>query len=115
MKTYIAKLLFNINIDQGHDITQFDEQVRLIKAHTSDEALAKAKTIGHSEEAAFTSPKQHLIKWEFVSVIAIYELESIQDGQQLYSYTTHKKDALTFIQFAKEKYRQLIEKSTIFA
>jgi hypothetical protein len=114
MKTYIAKLIFNINIDQGLDISNFDEQVRIVKAECISEAIEKAKSIGKAEESSFISPKQHLIKWEFISVIEIYEIEKMNEGQQLYSHSIHKKDANNFIQYAKEKYQQIIDKNIIF-
>jgi Domain of unknown function (DUF4288) len=114
MKTYIAKLIFNINIDQGHNRSKFDEQVRLIKANNMPEAIEKAKNIGEAEESSFISPQQHLIKWEFISIIDIYEIEAMNEGQQLYSYSIYKKDAGHFIQYVKEKYKQIMNKNIIF-
>ncbi len=108
MKTYIAKLIFNINVNQGQDRTQFDEQVRIIRANTMQAAIEIAKNIGEAEESTFISPKQQLIKWEFIAIFAIYELDSMQDGQQLYSYSLSKKDANNFIQYTKDKFQEII-------
>jgi hypothetical protein len=42
MKKYIAKLMFNINIDNGKNAHQFEEQTRIIESQNIDSAFHKA-------------------------------------------------------------------------
>ena len=50
MEKYLAKLMFNINIDNGNDASQFDEQIRIIESPSLEEAFYKARVIGKKEE-----------------------------------------------------------------
>ena len=50
MEKYLAKLMFNINIDNGNDASQFDEQVRIIESRSLEDAFYKARVIGKKEE-----------------------------------------------------------------
>ena len=49
MQKYLAKLMFNINIDNGTDASQFDEQIRIIESHSVEDAFHKARGIGRKE------------------------------------------------------------------
>ena len=55
MKRFIAKLVFNINIDNGKHNSQFDEQTRLIMANNQAEAFFKARQLGKREEDDFVN------------------------------------------------------------
>src|SRR3982750_4508705 len=67
MNWYIAKIVFNITAD-GVNKTQFDEQLRLINADSTEEALLRARTIGLNEEDSFYNDNKKKVKWEFVNV-----------------------------------------------
>jgi hypothetical protein len=115
MKTFIAKLIFNININQDSDSSQFDEQIRIIKADSVHEAYHKAKSIGQKEEETFANPKMQLIEWKFINVLDIYDMDSYKEGEQLYSQTIFENDSQSYIQYLLEKSKKFQEKNVIFA
>jgi hypothetical protein len=115
MKTFIAKLIFNININQDIDSSQFDEQIRIIKADSVHEAYHKAKSIGLKEAEAFVNPKMQIIEWKFINVSDIYDMDSYEEGEQLYSQTIFENDCQNYIQFLLEKSKKFQEKNVIFA
>lgn len=103
MKYFIAKLIFNINIDNGVNQAQFDEQTRLIQASDIEGAFLKARVIGNQEEETFVNANNEMVHWKFIDVMAVYALSDMKDGEQIYSSTHEKEDANNFIKFVKEK------------
>jgi hypothetical protein len=97
---FIARIIFRIKL-HGADLGLFDEQIRLILAHSREEALAKAKTIGRKEEAAFKSDSGEMIRWEFVDVIELEEMEEVKDGTLICSFTKEEAEAEDYINFVK--------------
>lgn len=115
MKNYLVKLLFNINIDDGNDRSQFDEQIRMIKSCSPEEAFFKARTIGREEESTFLNAENKLVSWHFVDVLELYALNSYDDGEVLYS-TGHKEaDHQSYIRYIKQKAIELQTKNLSFA
>lgn len=115
MQKYLAKLMFNINIDNGTDASQFDEQVRIIESHSVEDAFHKARGIGRKEEETFLNAENKLVNWEFIDVSEVYPLEQVKDGEQVYS-TTHKiKDNRSFISYIRQKSMEIQVKSLTFA
>jgi hypothetical protein len=103
MKWYIAKLIFNIDINNGKDAKQFDEQLRLVSAKTNTEAYYKAQLIGNTEQANFISDNNTNVNWRFIDVAEVVLLNEIIDGMQLYSLTTESEKPSDYIQFTKLK------------
>lgn len=115
MKNYLVKLLFNINIDDGKDRSQFDEQMRLIKSCSPEEAIFKARTIGREEESTFLNAENKLVSWQFVDVIELYALNSLDDGEVLYSNGRKESDHQSYITYIKQKAIELQTKNLSFA
>lgn len=115
MKTYLVKLVFNIDIDNGKHTSQFDEQARLIQAKNSEDAFFKARKLGKQEEELFMNKDKKAVAWKFIDVTGLYELQSMRDGEQLYSETHENKDAESFIQLVKRKSMVIQAKSLTFA
>lgn len=115
MKRYLVKLMFNINIDNGNNTSQFDEQVRVIEAHGSEDAFFKARAIGKKEEETFLNHENHLVNWNFIDVAEIYPLEDIKDGEQVYSSTRKIKDTNSFISYIRQKSMEIQAKNLTFA
>ena len=103
MNHYIAKLIFNINIDNGKNISQFDEQTRMIEAQNLENAFFKARLKGKEEEGHFLNKNDKQVSWEFIDVTELYSLDKAEDGEQLYSNTYESEDPHSYINSAKQK------------
>src|SRR3954464_10338756 len=87
MKKYLVKLMFNINIDNGNNTSEFDEQIRVVEANSLENAFYKARSLGKKEEETFLDAESKMVSWNFIDVAEVYPLEEIKDGEQLYSNT----------------------------
>ncbi|MBK7817714.1 MAG: DUF4288 domain-containing protein [Sphingobacteriaceae bacterium] len=76
MNSYIVKLVFNINIEEGLHRSQFDEQTILINASSLEDAFYKAKTQGKILEEKFSNDKDQSVEWKFIDVVDVFELRS---------------------------------------
>lgn len=115
MKKYIAKLMFNINIDNGKNAHQFEEQTRIIESQNIDSAFHKAWSVGKNEEEAFINNENKKVNWQFIDVVELYEIESYTDGEQMCSTTHENKERNSFIDYVKHKAMLLQIKSLNFA
>ena len=115
MKKYLAKLMFNINIDNGNDNSQFDEQIRVIESRDLEGAFHKARAIGKKEEETFLNSENKLISWQFIDVAEVYPLESVKDGEQVYSNSHKIKDTGSFIKYIRQKSMEIQAKNLTFA
>lgn len=115
MKKYIAKLMFNINIDNGNHASQFDEQIRIIESSDLENAFYKARIIGKKEEEVFLNQDKKPVNWKFIDVMDLYPLEDLKDGDQIYSNTHENEDSNTFINYIRSKSMLIQAKSLTFA
>ena len=115
MKKYIAKLLFNINIDNGSHHSQFDEQVRIIESYDHEAAFYKARALGKKEEVTFHNKENQPVSWQFIDVAGLYPLEEIKDGEEVYSVTHEIKDPNSYIKFIRLKSMEIQTKALTFS
>ncbi len=115
MNRYLVKLMFNINIDNGSNDSQFDEQIRIVESYTLEDAFHKARTIGRKEEETFVNSENKMVSWQFIDVVDVYELESIKDGEQVYSNTHENTDRGSFINYIRQKAMVIQAKNLTFA
>ncbi len=115
MKKFLAKLMFNINIDNGSHTSQFDEQIRIIESGSIESAFQKARIMGKKEEETFVNSNKELVHWKFIDVMDLYELDSLKDGEQVYSNTHEKTDTQSFISYIKQKAMVFQAKNLTFA
>lgn len=115
MQRYLVKLMFNINIDNGNHASQFDEQIRIVEAYSLEAAFQKARTIGRKEEEIFINNESKMVNWQFIDVVDVYELESIKDGEQVYSTTHENTERSSFINYIRQKAMVIQAKSLTFA
>ncbi|MBL7937485.1 MAG: DUF4288 domain-containing protein [Bacteroidia bacterium] len=115
MQRYLVKLMFNINIDNGNHAHQFDEQIRIVEANTLDTAFQKARIIGKKEEETFINKENKIVNWQFIDVTDVYELESLKDGEQVYSTTHENAERHSFINYVRQKAMLIQAKSLTFA
>jgi len=103
MNWYIAKLVFNISPEEGSVKPQFDEQLRLIEADSTEQALLKARVIGLSEEDSFFNDKMKKVKWEFINVAELLPLKKIEDGIEVYSRIHETEEAQPYINYVHQR------------
>lgn len=115
MEKYLAKLIFNINIDNGRDASQFDEQIRIIESRSVEDAFYKARVIGKKEEETFMDANNELVSWEFIDVADVYPLGELKDGGQVFSNTHKTNDTGSFIKFVRQKSMEIQAKNLTFA
>jgi hypothetical protein len=115
MKKYLAKLMFNVKIDNGSDASQFDEQIRIIESHSLEDAFHKARSLGKKEEETFLDSENKLVSWQFIDVAEVYPLENLKDGEQLYSNTHKTNDTFSFIRYIRQKSMEIQAKNLTFA
>jgi hypothetical protein len=115
MNSYLTKLIFNISIDRQKEYSQFDEQVRIVKAQNMEEAFLKARTIGKQQEESFPNKNNELVSWKFIDVIDLHQLEEIEDGEQVYAHTHETENTNSFIEFTRQKSMVIQTKFLTFA
>jgi hypothetical protein len=115
MQRYLVKLMFNINIDNGNHASQFDEQIRIVAAYSLESAFQKARSIGKKEEEIFINKDSKMVNWQFIDVVDVYELESLKDGEQVYSTTHENTERTSFINYIRQKAMVIQAKNLTFA
>ncbi len=112
MNWYLAKIVFQITCGDGWHTAQFDEQLRLIKAVTREEAFFKAQQTGKAEEETFVNQKEQLVQWQFINVCELYRLSSLIDGAELYSRIEERENAAVYIDIIHKKAAGIISSDT---
>lgn len=103
MNLYTSKIVFQIICGDGAHAAQFDEQLRLIYAHTDAEALQKARKIGFTEETSFLNTAKKKVNWKFIAVSELNRLASIEDGSEFYSRIEEPESAGNYITYIRQK------------
>lgn len=92
MKWYLAKLVYRIVCGDGKHTPQFDEQLRLINAEDELHAFQKARLFGHKEQDNFLNATHKPVHWKFIDVSEIHELNSLNDGVEIYSRISEEEN-----------------------
>ena len=103
MNWYIAKIIFGITAQNTEHRPQFDEQLRLISASTQEEAFLKARILGIQQEDAFVNDKNNLVKWEFINVADITQLDKLEDGIEVASRIYEMDEGDEHIHYVHQK------------
>lgn len=103
MNWYIAKMVFQITVGADLQPSQFDEQLRLIEASDKHEAFQKARIKGAQEEDSFFNQAKEIVKWNFIDVAELIELNKIEDGIELYSKIKESSNGLHYIYVTRQK------------
>lgn len=103
MQWYLAKIIFRIICGNGDHTPQFDEQVRLVAAHTDQHAFDKAEEIGMQEATCFYNQQQQLVQWKFIAVTELYKMNELIDGAELFSKVQETDDAENYMQLVKHR------------
>ncbi|QQL49862.1 DUF4288 domain-containing protein [Mucilaginibacter ginkgonis] len=84
MNWYVVKIIFRIISNENGRRAQFDEQLRLVKAASKYMAFEKAGRLGRSVELQYLNNSYNQVKWQFVNVAEVNELNALEDGTELY-------------------------------
>lgn len=91
---YSAKLLFQSKINDAwleHPLCE--ASVRILLAESEEEAGARAQQVGVAAEHEYQNEQKETVKWEFISVLDIQEIDgnSLEDGTEVYSELFRKE------------------------
>jgi len=103
MNWYVAKLIFRITFGNGNHQPQFDEQLRLISAPGEKEALRKAKKLIRAEQLVLENKKQSAIRWDFIDMTELYQLDELKDGSEIYCNILEVNNAEEYIEMSHQK------------
>ena len=115
MNWYIAKIIFNIQLNNGINHSQFDEQLRLIEAAGPADAFSKARLLGKEEENRFKNENGEDVTWKFIDVADIQQLNELQHGTEVYSFTHEDRESDDYINFIRRKAQILQIRDYAFA
>lgn len=113
MNWYIAKLVYQIMIDNGEYAPQFEEQLRLIQAECQKDALQKAASLGEQEESLFYNYRDEPVYWKFIDVAELRPLRELNDGLQLDSHIEQPEFAENYLALMLSKAESVRRDETI--
>lgn len=103
MYWYIAKLVYQILVTETKESDQFEEQLRLIKADSKQQALSKAMALGEQEESLFYNYRDEPVYWKFLEVTELQSLHQLDDGLQLYSHLEQPEYSDAYVALMQSK------------
>ena len=103
MNWYLAKIVFQVICDHGDHTPQFDEQLRLVSAHTKQDALKKARAMGERGEEIISDEGKRMVEWKFIDVPEIEEIKEMTDGVEIYSAITETDSASNYISMIRSR------------
>ncbi len=116
MNWYLAKLVYRIQYSDCSGQSEFDEQLRLIIAEDKLHAFQKARLIGEKEEYSQSTGNCAWIRWKFIDVCELHEINIQMDGAEMYSQISAQENADTYIRNTRTKalhlYDQVVEHFT---
>jgi len=109
MNWYLVKLVYQVISGSGDHTPQFDEQLRLIRADEPEWAREKARVMGQIGAFAFLNHRNEEVKWQFIDVVDVCPLESLEDGMQVYSTTEEPNDVPAYLEIVKSKAQRMAD------
>ena len=82
---------------------QFDEQVLLLKAESREEAFFKGKRIAGYEERSFSSSSGEVVRWKFLGITDLREIDELTEFVQVGSCTREIENPLRYIHDIKKR------------
>ena len=98
MNWYIAKIIFQIK-GNGMQKPQFDEHLRMIEAENFEEAFLKARILGINSEDSVINDNHGPLKWEFVNVAELRQMDVLKDGLEIHSQVREMDEASNYINY----------------
>jgi hypothetical protein len=88
LKWYLVKLVYEVASADGTPTSQFEEQVRLIRAEELDWAREKATVLGQIGGFALLNPGCNEANRKFLNVADVCQIE---DGLHIFSTTSESR------------------------
>lgn len=107
MTWFLAKIVFSITTGNGKHTPQFDEQLRLVTANNKQDAFLKARFLGYTHEDTFENQNHEIVKWAFVDVTEVIQLDTFKDGMELYSSIREASDEKIYVNYIQAKARHI--------
>lgn len=102
MKKFIAQTVFEIYRDPSKAI-EFDVQYRLVTAVDFYSALLKAISHAQSQEGVVTPMNGPDLYWRFIGITNLYNLDSVRDGEEIFTQTHQTQEPNLYIRFVKQR------------
>ncbi len=97
MKWFLVRYIYEIVCGDGNYKSQFDEQLRLMLALNSAEALEKAKESADSFHLPFKNCTGELVTWKFICIADLHEIQTPDDGAEIASIMHEPIDVPAFL------------------
>jgi len=99
MKPYTVRLVFRILHGEDTHSGVFEEQIRLLFAESKEEADEKARAIGVAENFTLPQIETGFVKWEFVGILELNQVDDLSDGMLLTSISRETSDPKGFLKY----------------
>lgn len=107
---YIARLVYEIQVQHQQENFQFDEQVVLIEAASEAQALVQAKLLGVKNEFTTGGNQTAEVQWNFIDVIDLKPFTLLSNGIEICSKIEEHPEGNAYTRFVKTKAHSLEEK-----
>lgn len=97
MKWFLVRYIYEIVCGDGNYKPQFDEQLRLMLALSTTEALLKAEETAHSFQPPFKNCSGELVTWKFICIADLHEIQTPDDGAEIASIMHEPVDVSAFL------------------
>lgn len=97
---YVAKLVMRGQVDDDTSGPwTCDEQVRLIRAMTDEQAYEKALRLGREEEHNYENASGEPVTWSFLGLSNLHGLlsDTIEDGTEITNHITEESEPMTLV------------------
>lgn len=113
MTSFLATLVFQIEINQKKERVQFDEQFRFLVAKDETDALIKAEEMGLADQESFENEKGQRVNWRFLGTTRLINLSNVPDGGLAFS-NHHEHESQNGFRLLQETLAENLLKRTIF-
>lgn len=116
MKTYLARLVFQVDWEPQQTTTAFEEQIRLIIAEDKLDAYTQANASGHTEEGEFPFYRGGSVNWKFLGLTSLDEIGQIHSGMLIDSSQRNQVNSVEdgkFLQAQIQRFNNQLEVETM--
>jgi len=108
MKWFAINLIYQVISGEGKHSPQFNEQIRLIKAVDSLNAIKKAQQSAGKFNLPITNSAGDTVVWKFVAIGGVLEIDEPADGVEINSKIIEPESSKTYLAKLKHRNKSLI-------
>jgi hypothetical protein len=109
MKWFAVNCIYQIICGEGKHSPQFNEQIRLIHAQSTSEAINKAKILAKGFNAPFKNCEGTSVTWTFINIGGITEIDEPADGVEVSSKILEPKSVKEYLKKLAHRNKILTE------